>query len=389
MRVKRLVVFAALALVLPRSSGAQAPAGPGYLVPPKVIVDILDQPPPPDVYLSPTRDVVAVLERTAMPTIAELARPMLRLAGIRIDPRTNGRHRARTARSLTLKAVADGAVRTVTLPPSPALTWIGFSADGKQFAFTQTGDAGIALWVGDSVTGRAKAVTGGELNAVFGAPCSWVGTGMSLLCATAVATRGPAPLAPAVPTGPNVQEHRGGVAPVRTYEDLLTSAHDDALFEFFGTSQLVLVNAASGARTLLGRPGLYAQAQPSPDGQHLLVTTLTRPFSRLVPYTDFAKTVAVWDRSGAATNMIATLPVADTVPNGGVLPGPRAVRWQPTEPASLTWAEALDGGDPKATVPHRDRVLSLKAPFTGTPTELARTDTASAASRGPTRALRS
>ncbi len=65
-------------------------------------------------------------------------RPMLRLAGLRIDPATNGRHRARTARALTLKAVADGAVRPVTLPPSPALTWLGFSPDGVRFAFAHT-----------------------------------------------------------------------------------------------------------------------------------------------------------------------------------------------------------------------------------------------------------
>lgn len=373
----RRTVLASLAVAVwlsPLSAFAQPADEPRYLLPPQAIVDALDAPPAPDVYLSPARDVVAVLDRAPMPSIADLARPMLRLAGLRIDPRNNGRHRARTARALTLKAVADGAARPVTLPASPALTWIGFSADGQRFAFTHTGDTAIQLWIGTTATGRAQAVDGLAVNGVFGAGCTWVGTGAQLLCSTVPAGRGAAPAAPAAPTGPNVQEHRGGVAPVRTYQDLLTSAHDERLFTFHGTSQLVVVDAATRARTAVGRPGLFTQAQPSPDGQHILVTTLTPPFSRLVPFDDFAKTIAVWDRTGAVTKTVAALAVADNIPNGGVPTGPRAVRWQPTAAATLTWAEALDGGNPKQAAPQRDKVVTLAAPFASTPAELARTE---------------
>ena len=218
MRTRRLATVVLLGVLQASWTSAQAPAASGYRLPPKVIVDILDAPPPPDVYLSPARDVVAVLDLAPMPTIAELSRPMLRLAGLRIDPKTNGRHRTRTARGLTLKAVADGATRAVTLPSNPALTWIGFSADGTRFAFAHTRDASIELWLGDSVSGRARVIDGLALNGVFGAPCTWVGTGGTLLCSTTVAGRAAAPEAPQVPLGPNVQEHRGGVAPVRTYQ---------------------------------------------------------------------------------------------------------------------------------------------------------------------------
>ncbi len=372
---RAIFASAALAVLLASSSAlAQAPAESRYVLPPQAIVDALDAPPPPDVYLSPARDVVAVLDRAPMPSIAELARPMLRLAGLRIDPRNNGRHRARTARALTLKTVADGTARPVALPPSAAVTWLGFSADGARFAFTHARDTAIELWIGESATGGAHAVPGLALNGVFATPCTWVGTGSRLLCSTIPAGRGAAPVAPLAPGGPNVQEHRGGVAPVRTYQDLLTSAHDEALFIYHGTSQLVFVNAVGYERTPLGRPGLHAQAQPSPDGQLVLVTTLTAPFSRLVPYDDFARTIAVWDRSGAVTKTIATLPVADNVPNSGVPTGPRAVRWQPSAPATLTWAEALDGGNPKVAAAHRDRVVTLAAPFAAAPVELARTE---------------
>ncbi len=363
--------------LLARQPQPAAPAG--YLTPPQAIVDILDAAPPPTVYLSPTGDAMAVLERASMPALAELAQPMLRLAGVRINPKTNGLHRAVHYRSLLIKSPVDATERVVTLPPSPALGWIGFSPDGTRFAFTHTGDAGIALWVGETATGRARALGTANLNGVFGstqAPgaCEWIGQGSSLLCTVTVASRGEAPAAPAVPPGPNIQETRGVEAPVRTYQDLLESAHDEALFDYYATSQLTIVDAASGERTPLGQPGIYRIAAPSPDGQYVLVARVKKPFSWLVRYPDFPTSVEVWDRAGAIVRQVADLPIADTVPNMGVLPGPRAWQWQPTAPATLAWAEALDGGDPKAEVPHRDKVVTLAAPFSGDPAELGRTE---------------
>ncbi len=367
----------ALAVILGSVTlGAQAPTAPGpsgYLLPPKAIVDILDAAPPPIVELSPARDVVVLLERASMPTIAELSQPILRLGGIRINPRTNGPHRAQLARAITLKSIADGTERKVALPPNPMLSWIGFSPDGKRFAFTQQRDNGIELWIGDSATGQAKSVTTAQLNAALGPPCEWVGDGGSLLCEFVPPSRGTAPSA-GVPTGPNIQEHRGGIAPVRTYQDLLASAHDEALFDYYGTSQLAFVDAGSGQRTTVGTPAVFGTAAPSPDGQYILVRRVRRPYSWLVPYTNFPASVEVWDRNGTQVKLVAQLPVADTVPNGGVLPGPRSSQWEPLAPATVVWAEALDNGDPKAKVPHRDRVMTMSAPFTAAPSEMARTE---------------
>ncbi|HVF22904.1 MAG TPA: prolyl oligopeptidase family serine peptidase, partial [Pyrinomonadaceae bacterium] len=71
---------------------------------------------------------------------------------------------------------------------------------------------------------------------------------------------------------------------------------------------------------------------------------------------------------------LASLPLADQVPIDGVITGPRSVRWNPNEPATLIWVKALDGGNPKNKVPHRDSVLMLKAPFTGQPVEIFKTE---------------
>jgi dipeptidyl aminopeptidase/acylaminoacyl peptidase len=373
--VMRRAVLALVAIVGSVTLSAQAPtpSASGYLLPPKEIVAILDAAPPPTVELSPKKDMVALLVRASMPTIAELSQPMHRIAGIRINPRTNGPHRAQLARSLTLKTIADGAEKKVTLPPNPAVSFIGFSPDGKRFAFTQQRDNGIELWVGDSATGQAKSITTAPLNAALGTPCEWVGDGGSLLCEFVPSNRGAVPTM-GVPTGPNIQEHRGGIAPVRTYQDLLTSAYDEALFDYYATSQLAFVDAASGQRTAVGTPTVFAQAAPSPDGQFILVRRVRRPYSWLVPYGNFPASQEVWDRNGAQVKLLAQVPMADNVPNGGVLPGPRGFQWQALAPATVVYAEALDGGDPKTKVPHRDKLMTISAPFTAAASELARTE---------------
>ena len=369
----RLAVVVAL-LISTTALTAQQPAASGYLLPPKVIVDMLDAPPPPTAEVSPARDVIALLERASMPTIAELSQPFYRLAGVRINPRTNSPHRGQRYRDLSLKVIADNSVRKVTLPTAPQIEWIGFNADGKRFAFTNIRLNGVELWIGDTATGQAKAATPAQLNSVFGEPCEWVGNGTSLLCAFVNPNRGPEPKAPSAPTGPNIQESRGVAAPAPTVEDMLASAHDEDLFEYYGTSQLALVDAASGQRSPIGKPAMYTNFKSSPNGEYVLVSRTKRPFSWILPYQRFPRTGEIWDRQGNMVKMIADLPMANDVGGrGGVLPGPRNWQWHPTQPATVAYAEALDGGNPKNKVEFRDKVLTLAAPFTGMPNELTKT----------------
>ena len=192
------------------------------------------------------------------------------------------------------------------------------------------------------------------------------------MCQFVVAGRGPAPKAPEVPSGPNLQENYGKAAPVSTYQDLLRNAHDEALYEHYFTGQLAFVNAATGVKTAVGKPGIFETASVSPDGRNLLVARQKRPFSRLVPLYSFAKEVEVWNRAGQLVRRIADLPVAENVPINGVPTGPRSYRWHPIDAATLVWTEALDGGDLRTKAPHRDKIVALRAPFSGEPTEVVR-----------------
>jgi dipeptidyl aminopeptidase/acylaminoacyl peptidase len=364
----RWIAVVAAALSISVLVQAPATAQTIYQLPPKVVVDILDAKPLPSVTISPTHTVMALADRASMPTIVEMSQPMLRLAGTRINPRTTGPQRSQGILAITLKRVADGKEIKVTVPLRPSLGNLAFSPDGRRLAFTQTLAGGIELWMTDAATGAAKAITTPTLNGTYGAPCDWV-SDKEMLCRFVVTARGPAPAAPAVPAGPNIQENEGKAAPVSTYQDLLRNEQDEALFEYYFRSQVAFVNVATGVRTPVGKPGIFEPATISPDGRFLLVARTKRPFSRLVPASEFAKDVEVWDRQGQVVRKIADLPLAETTPINGVATGPRQYRWHPLDPATLIWVEALDKGDLRNKVANRDRLLVLKAPFTGEPAE--------------------
>ena len=180
-----------LALLSSTALSAQTP----YRTPPQVIVDILDAPPLPVASLSPDRQWLLLLEQRSMPTIAELAAPMLRLAGNRINPRTAGPQLPGGITGLALKRVADGTERRVNVPTPAALSYVIWSPDSRNVAFVQTRDSGLVLWVADAATGQTRALTGANLNATNGPPCQWMPSSTSLLCEFIPEARGPAPVA--------------------------------------------------------------------------------------------------------------------------------------------------------------------------------------------------
>ncbi len=350
----------------------------GYLTPPREIVDILDAPPTPSVLVGPKRDVVVLMESRSMPPISWQARPLERLAGYRIDPRNSGPWRAPETAALTVRRLDDDASSDdglrIEAPHGTTIGWPQFSPDGSHLAYAVLHDTGIELWVVDLASGKRRALTSASLNATWRNPCEWLFDSSGVLCRFRVPARGAPPSPLRQPDGPNIQEHDGRLSPVRTYQDLLANAYDEALFEYHFTSRIETVDLATGTRTAIGEPGLYARVSGAPDSRHVLVERIERPFSWLHPASRFPRSVEVWSRDGGKLATVATLPLADAVPIGGVPTGPRGHRWNPTASATLVWSEAQDGGDPKAEVPYRDYVFTLDAPFDGEPRELTRTE---------------
>ncbi len=373
---------AALAALIAAGPGfAQAP----YHKPPQAILKLIHALAPFAASVSPTRDRMLLYEPVRFPDIADLARPMYRLAGLRIDPANNGPHVPQRFLDWRLVSLATGASRPVAIPATVHAGAPIWSPDGRQFVFLNFAPRGVELWIGDARSGAVHRLGSWAVNAAIqpagfffnpppgGGPVVWMPDSRHLLVRLVPTGRGRVPQAPAVPTGPIVEESDGDASPVPTYEDLLTSPQDEDLFTYYATAQLALVDAGTGRARTIGKPGIFATNAPSPDGRHLLIARIHRPYSYLVPETEFPRQVEVWDLAGRREYRLADLPLAEHTPISGVPAGPRSYQWAAVEPATLAWAQALDGGDPRKKVPFRDHVLSLAAPFTGRPVELART----------------
>jgi dipeptidyl aminopeptidase/acylaminoacyl peptidase len=346
----------------------------GYKKPPKEVLDILNAPVTPAASISPTREHMLLLTGVRYPPLADLAQPMLRLAGLRINPASNSPHRFQYSVAMSIKKISDGAETRIELPPGAKISGVQWSHDGRMFAFLNTTPTRVEAWVGEASTGKIHQLKGVAVNPISGDPLDWMPDGKTLVVQMIPAGRTAPPAAPLTPREPNTQESSGRPGPVRTYEDLLKTPHDEDLFEYYATSQLTLIDAMSGRVTLLGKPAIFQSINPSPDGLHMLVGLVHRPFSYLFPAGSFPRDVEVWDNKGKLVHTLAKLPLADLVPIDGVITGPRNISWRPTEPSTIVWVQALDDGNPKKKADFRDRVLMLKAPFKGQPAELAKTE---------------
>ena len=358
----------------------------GYSRPPAQILEVMRAPSPPAAHVSPTEDRILLVSMQDYPSIARVATPFLRLAGVRIEPRNHRKHDTPAgygitpcARTFEVVQVSDGAQVHVALPAGACPQLPTWTADGRMFAFENISVDAVELWIGDAKTGHIHRIPGARLNPMLEDSVQWMPDQKRLLVKLVPQGMGPPPAEPVVPSGPSIQESGGEKGQSSTYEnrDTLNNRHDEDLFDYYAASQLALVDSATGAITPLGKPGLYESLELAPDGRHVLVTTIHKPYSYVTTHDRFPRDVDAWDvsnPSSIAVHRIASLPLADRVPIRGVPLGPRAFAWRATAPATLVWAEALDRGDWNVNAPARDKVMLWKAPFSGAPAEIARTE---------------
>ncbi|MBB3879752.1 alpha/beta hydrolase family protein [Sphingomonas pseudosanguinis] len=363
-----------IALLLASTATAQTP-GTAYHRAPDAIAKALETPPTPAVGVSPDHRTLAIFGRENLPTIANLSKPILRLGGYRIDPATNGQAEVRVQwlNALSFKDIASGRTIAVQLPAGLRFAAPDWSPDGGRVAFYAQDADGLSLWVSER-DGRARVVAHG-LNGAFGTPFVWMPDSRSLVAYTVPAGRGARPAQAATPTGPIVQESSGRTSAARTYEDLLGDAHDEALFDHYFTGQLVRIGLDDGATRPIGTPGLISGFSVSPDGRYLLTERLKRPYSYLLPARFFPTEIAVSTIDGQPVRTLVDRPLADDLPVDfdATVKGPREAEWRSDAPATLVWAEALDGGNPRTKIAFRDKVMMQAAPFDAAPVELART----------------
>ncbi len=344
-----------------------------YMLPPDEILSIVDAPPTPSVSIQPQAGKMLLLDNPVMPGIDELAAEEMRLAGIRFNPATNGPSRSGYHTGISaLNIDGTGEQRLIGLPFPSRINNVSWSPDGSKIAFLKTLQDGIELWVANVSTARATRITGPEISNVLGTAYRWLSDSRAIIYTAVPAERGEVPRRPLVPPGPVIQENTGAAkAPARTFQDLLADIHDEELFEYYTSVQIVKINIQTGEKAMISEPGMIRNISPSPDGSYLMVQRIRRPFSYLVPVSRFPYDVEILDRKGELVQLVAEIPLMEEVPRGfgSTLPGPRSFTWRNDVPATLYWIEALDEGDPAVDVPYRDQLIYLSAPFDASPAE--------------------
>jgi len=342
-----------------------------YQRPPEEIVKLLEAPLTPFVSFSPDKQWMLFLERSDFPTIEQLSRPELRIGGLRINPENFGPSRSNYTIGLKAKRLSDSKEMEIKNLPNPlTASSISFSPDSKHIAFLQNNADKIELWIVDVESMYASKLSERKVNNVMGG-YSWLSDSQQIIFAAVPANIKPLPQKSRVPSGPVVEENLGKKAPSRTYQDLLKNPYDEAAFDYYTQSDLVLKNL-SGSEKTLSTASIHADFTPSPDGKLILAEVIQRPYSYLVPAYLFPTLVSVIDLNGKQVKEITRVPLLDYIPTGfnATQKEPRSYTWRADKPATLAWAHAQDGGDPKAKAAIRDKVYTLDYPFTSTPKEL-------------------
>ena len=339
-----------------------------YQKPPKPILDLVDVPLAPGTYINSKGDLMLFLYRDQYKTIAELSEKELRLGGLRINPVTNISSRARYYNDIKIKAVkADEPTNVKGLPENPRIANLSWSPNEKKLAFTHTTENGVELWVIDIKSATAKKLSDANLNANMGNTINWFKDSEAILVKMLPADRKELiDEAMAVPTGPTVSVSDGKEAQNRTYQDLLKDPNDEYNFEQLARSSLFKVDLDGHTEEWM-KAKMYDDISFSPDGEYVMITTIKKPFSYLVPYYRFPAETNIYTTDASLVNMVNDVPLLEDLPQGfmSTQEGRRSLNWRADKPATLIYAVALDGGDPEVEVDHRDQVFMLEAPFDG------------------------
>ena len=349
-----------------------------YQKPSQEILDLVDVPMAPAVLLDSKKEFLVLMYRDAYKSIEELSREEMRLGGLRIDPVTNIGSRTRYYNNLQIKNIAgenSGAIAVTGLPEKPLLANFTWSPDQKKMAFTHTTSTGVEAWVLDIATAKARKLSEAIINANTGDVINWIEGSDAILVKRLSPERKPLmDVARAVPSGPTISVADGKKAQNRTYQDLLQDKNDEHNFEQLVLSEIVKINL-DGSMDLWLMSDMYADISVSPDGHFVMVNTIEKPFSYLVPYYRFPSKTTIYDHHGEALETVLEVPLIEDLPQGfmAVREGRRSLSWRADRPASLIFTMALDGGDPENETDYRDEVFQLDPPFNGEPHSLLKT----------------
>jgi len=371
----RKLVFSIVALSF-SSFFAKGQENLSYQKPSSEILKLVDYERAPGVMMDEKKEFMVFTYQNTYKTLEDLNQEELQLGGLRINPVTNISSSITYITNLKVRKVHDkDAIQIKGLPVNPRIAYLTWSIDEKKLAFTNTTANGVELWVLDLATASASRISAKPLNANLGKPFIWCNDNEHLLVRMIPENRSLLIDAKkSLPLGPIISNSGGAKAQNRTYPDMLKNKRDEANFEMLVTSELVKFDLSGQSELYMGI-AMFAEEEFSPDGNYLMITTIHRPFSYIVPLDRFPSRSVVYDKDKKEVKEVNETPLNEVIPKGfmAVQKGKRYMNWRNDKPATLYYVEALDGGDPGNKVEFRDGVYQWDAPFISSPILLAKT----------------
>ncbi|WHF52189.1 prolyl oligopeptidase family serine peptidase [Chryseobacterium gotjawalense] len=362
---KRLTAIALLFVVF-----ASAQENITYQKPSAEIMQLADFERAPSVFMDSKREQMIFSYRDTYKSLDDLSQDEMKLAGLRVNPITNISSTMTYVNNLKTRKLKDKTESQVKgLPANARIAYLSFSPDEKKLAFTNTTKNAVELWILDLASNTAKKISNQPLNANLGNPYVWMSDSQNLLVKQIPTNRNALiDEKQNLPTGPTVSNSDGKVSQNRTYQDLLKNPQDEANFETLAKSDLVKISI-NGDQQKFKDADIYTSVNFSPDGNYLMLTTIQKPYSYIVPLNRFPMTSTVYDKNGNLVKVVNETPLNEIMPKGfsSVRAGKRNISWRDDQPSTLVFAEALDGGDQSKKVDYRDELFVWEAPFNTTP----------------------
>ena len=344
-----------------------------YQEPPKEIKEIALAKLSPIIDFSEDYKWMLQLERAPYYSVSELAQPELRLAGIRINPETFSESRQRGYVGVTLVNMETKLERVIEgFPDQSIILNINWSPQSDKIIFFVKEGDGVYLYQCITTESKVVKLSNRKINACFGTSLFWINNNEILILAIPE-NIGNAPVGSTVPQGALVQENSGKAQAARTYQDLLKNKFDESLFDYYFTSEIIKINNQGSLST--GIKGVITSVSLSPNKELLFVEKTHKPYSYIVPISNFPTTLSVTDINGKLIKTIAEIPLVITAMGYDTTsPYPRNFGWRPDKPATLFWTEAQDNGDPKKNkTEYADIIYQQTFPFTDVKKEVVKT----------------
>lgn len=345
--------------------------------PSKEILELADFELAPAISMNSEKNQAILVYRNTYKTLDDLNQEDIRLGGLRINPKTSISSTMTFYTRIIVKDLVTQVEREVkNMPKSAKIAYITWSPDEKKIAFVNNTNNGNELWYINLEQAEATRLTQAELNANMGNPITWFKNSNELLIKTQrhhyndlINKEN------AIPTGPTVSVSESGIeSQNRTYQDLLKDKIDEDNFEKLITTDLYRIDL-TGDKKIFKSGDLFVSESFSPDGKYLMVTTLEKPFSYIVPFQRFPMKTTIYSANGDRVKVVNELPLNEVMPKGfmSVRQGKRSLRWRADKPASLFFVQALDEGNQANEVEFRDELFTWDAPFDRNPKSLVKT----------------